>query len=390
VVRAIASPQSPQSSTPSDPKHDALSRALRAVAKCMDLDDKAVPAAAVAAAMSDADIDRAFDWMRQLTDVESAVRPDGIVGWTDLRAALTRTRTRTATATAKSPSSKGDALLRGAQAMDAAATHDMAITILTLTASFMRTDVAVAMRRLLQGPLESQSLSLSQSQEDRRLEELIGRARILVLDGTSPASEDVRAAALALSTACVEAGVALSDMATQWASPPPSPSAKPHKYDADALATRLSVLAGMGALRRLMAAVGLTDADAVEKGASTPLRSTVQAVAGALIGKWASRLSFMRDDKTDEEVGHLQVLREEEKLRRMGIVQRLDDEGREMLKDLRRVRPGPVDWAAVERDFVSPDAPAGVPEGAVAVVDAPPPQGRNKAVVEDAIDAYWA
>lgn len=367
-----------------------LSEALQRIANALDMNEKAINMAANANLISDETIEKVFDWKAELASVERSVRPDSIVGWTDLRDVFQSSRVE----------------------------HELSMTALTVSAAFLNLDCSVILRKLLNNvgmgaDAGAEDVNKEQQQknlDEKKTDEIIAKARLELLGGTSSMAEDVRSTVQALSQECIEAGSALSRLAIAWemeaasrdiagmsssmSSSLPisiqkrgsvaSSSSKKNKYDADMLARKLSALSGLGVIRRFVDSAN-PDKNIKDDSSSSPLSAALQSVAGILIGKWASRLAMMRTDQSEKEKDKLKVLREEDKMRKMAIAQRLDEQGREMLKELRKVRAGPVDWAQVERDFVQPREQLQREQHQGDQL----PQKKSKALVEDAIDAYW-
>ncbi len=114
---------------------------------------------------------------------------------------------------------------------------------------------------------------------------------------------------------------------------------------------------------------------------SDQLADGVATLCALLLEQWAQRLQFMRDDAAQEEALQLEALREERKQRKLAIQQRLDDRERELVRDMKKMRLGGVDWDAVERDLAAEPGSKG----------ALPARGLEATPLEqDGMHAYWS
>jgi hypothetical protein len=197
--------------------------------------------------------------------------------------------------------------------------------MLAATATFLRMDLAIALRRLL---LSDESGQVP----DVEMDVLIAKLRV------HEPQQDVElllAAAQVLHVATAEAGAVFGEQQVD-------------NIQQGSHMANLASWATLAALQRMLKQVET----------HPKLREACAAMINLLITRWSERLAFCRDDQGDEEQLRLKNLREKGKVRKLAIAQRLDDQGRELLKDMRRITPGGVDWDQVEEKLVLANAPA--------------------------------
>lgn len=309
---------------------------------------------------------------------------DRVEGWSALQASLGLTSLNTVDVDAVSddPDESGNTH-HGDNAGGGAAPWTV---VVATAAAWLRGDMAVAMNLIGAAPPAPALEACGAPPCD------VSRALAAIRSvwmSTSQSRQDLGKRARSLAGLTSRAATGLTDVLAAVAAMDADGGGMNQRHAA-AAAVELAGVCVLGSADAVVRAAAAASAGAEQQ---ARLEGAMATLLAPLLGRWAARLGFERDDMQDAERARIDALREKQKERKMAVAQRLDESGRGLIREMKKVRPGGVDWDAVERDLAAaeehaPDAASGGVEGVLEDVQDDSDDGAVRD--EDGMDAFWS